>query len=1217
VDARYRQRTKESYQRQFEEQAAKNQGQLQRAREARENDNLRRGIARDTAALNKMLLHPAKDKYVPQALIKSVAEVAEIANGLTNNQKAKEKLSALRDEIDRNGTGDTSAGGIASDWQQSGVSQMILNLQESMNETRDAELRKLKSRLANLDKAKETEANAQRREVLQKRIAELESPTGMARMTNTQLAQLRDIVAATVTTVRNADRLISKAKTQGAGAYAARVEQEVRASKGPSENETIGGTVSRAKNSYLIDMEQAERFFNRVGGWAEEGMTTGIAEMLNEGQHKQQLIMMKGEELFGKVFNENRAKEMRDYQKKKVDIGLKDLKTGESVKINHDMLVSLYMGLHDEQNANHMLQGGIKVPNMKLYEKGEIKRAYQLGNRCGIGMLTEGSTDLTAAKQQIIEAVEAALTDYDREVIAVEQEFYGKFTKGYINETSMKMLGFNRAENPNYYPIVSDPDVIVKAIEGVKRDSTIEGKGFLKDRQNRASTPILLEGASKVALRSLEDVAAYSGLAAPIRDAQKILNSRTEDGITLKAAIKEKYGDKAMEYIDNLLSDLQYRPTSRQNVLSKGIKAATSRAVSSVLNANPSVALAQVASLPTAMAELGGGATLASTVQFARDLNPLSKQREIIEQEMREHGSTMLYTRTKDSARYTLSTMNKIEGPLAKAQRNHTWVATATGSNWIGTMDKLTVMSLWTGAKTYVQNHASEFGTGAEVVGSEEYWDAVNVKFAQTVERTQPNYTVMQQPAISRDPDRMTKALIQYTTQRFQNFGILSDAIGDCVAQYDHGSKESQARAGKKLGRAVASQALQIAMFSMVKVGFDFVLHRVDDERDENGDLSWEKTLTKYGKLCFSTLLGGSLGGSEVFTMLDNFVNGTDYDVVSVSALGTINDFIAAGTSYVKLLGKSTADMSEAELETYHDQLASKLQKLLRMGGAAVVGLPVDNYYKIYSSARTFVQDAVAGDPLLTYKTGGTITATTQYDRAYNAIFNTESGEVDAEEMQGALGKLNELQQQAIEKVEARTDISDAAKRQKVAALQADNAVESDILAQIKTRMTKAGYNENVKKTIDDAANALLDGDSDKAMELVQPIKDKLYTALGIDPSANADAKRREAVADTVNGAVNSVRDTLLKDGASSVYTTMLDTLENEGTAAAQKEIDKLVTAGKADSAIKTALSEEYKQAYIDGTDADREEIIDLLTGLQNSQGKAFYTVKQIRDWGK
>jgi hypothetical protein len=186
-----------------------------------------------------------------------------------------------------------------------------------------------------------------------------------------------------------------------------------------------------------------------------------------------------------------------------------------------------------------------------------------------------------------------------------------------------------------------------------------------------------------------------------------------------------------------------------------------------------------------------------------------------------------------------------------------------------------------------------------------------------------------------------------------------------------------------------------------------------------------------------------------------------------------------------------------------------------------------------------------------------------------------------------------------------------------VAALQADDAVESDILAQIKTRMTKAGYNENVKKTIDDAANALLDGDSDKAMELVQPIKDKLYTALGIDPSANADAKRREAVADTVNGAVNSVRDTLLKDGASSVYTTMLDTLENEGTAAAQKEIDKLVTAGKTDSAIKNALSGAYKQEYIDGTDAEREEIIDLLTELQNSQGKAYYTVKEIRKWGK
>jgi uncharacterized protein len=84
-----------------------------------------------------------------------------------------------------------------------------------------------------------------------------------------------------------------------------------------------------------------------------------------------------------------------------------------------------------------------------------------------------------------------------------------------------------------------------------------------------------------------------------------------------------------------------------------------------------------------------------------------------------------------------------------------------------------------------------------------------------------------------------------------------------------------------------------------------------------------------------------------------------------------------------------------------------------------------------------------------------------------------------------------------------------------------------------------------------------------------------------------------------------------------SVYTSALEALRTGDVREAQDEIDALVTAGKSDSAIKSALTDAYKQEYIDGTDADREEIIELLTGLENSEGKAYYTVKQIRDWAK
>jgi DNA polymerase III delta subunit len=125
---------------------------------------------------------------------------------------------------------------------------------------------------------------------------------------------------------------------------------------------------------------------------------------------------------------------------------------------------------------------------------------------------------------------------------------------------------------------------------------------------------------------------------------------------------------------------------------------------------------------------------------------------------------------------------------------------------------------------------------------------------------------------------------------------------------------------------------------------------------------------------------------------------------------------------------------------------------------------------------------------------------------------------------------------------------------------------------------------------------------------------------MGIDPDADEDADRRAAVIKSVTSGVQELVDAGLgKDtkAGTTAYTNMLEALSTGDVSEAQSEIDALVKAGKSDTNIRSQLTEQYKQAYINGTDADREEIIELLTGLQNSQGKAYYTVQDIRKWGK
>lgn len=253
-----------------------------------------------------------------------------------------------------------------------------------------------------------------------------------------------------------------------------------------------------------------------------------------------------------------------------MDIGLTDTK-GNSVPLNHAMLCSLYMHLQNADSRQHLLNGGLTVPNMEQYTKGNIERAYQEGQTVHLGGLQ--NADGTPMVDTVLQTVENALTDYDRAWIADMQELFNQYTTNLINETSMQLLGYNRAGVKNYYPIAVDKSALATQIEGLNLDATIEGRGFLKNRVKKAVQPILLEECSNVVQRSIRDTAAYAGLALPIRDVQKVLNSNveTKDGVyNLKnGIIKEQWGRSAVEYVNDLLTDLQTTQRKRDNGVSR------------------------------------------------------------------------------------------------------------------------------------------------------------------------------------------------------------------------------------------------------------------------------------------------------------------------------------------------------------------------------------------------------------------------------------------------------------------------------------------------------------------------------------------------------------------------------------------------------------------------------------------------------------------------
>ena len=1171
-----------------------------KAREGRKADELKRSIRNNAAQLNQMVLRPKPGKYVQKSLIVQAAEVAKLADMAVLNNNAVAKLTALQDSIRRSGEMDA---GIHTDWENSGVEKLIQTLRDDMNASKQAKLDRLRQQLEEAKALPDGDKAEQLRDRLRQRIRETENRTYLP-MTVDQLRMLKAITASTLHIIRTENKTLTLARAEEVDSMAMKAAREVLNSEGNGFGEKFE-KAKGAMNRYQLDMLGGTRMFRRLGGYTKNGQMEKLGQMLNDGQRRQTEILVEGESLFANVTGKEHLKEVEAFAgpgAELVDIGLKDSK-GNAVPLNHAQLCSLYMLLRNEDSRHHLMTGGLTLPDAAQYAKGNIERAYQRSQTVMLGTLV--GADGVPMADTILQTVQDAMTDYDRAWCEDMEDFFGRYTTNLINETSMKLLGYDRATVKNYYPIAVDRSTLATEIEGVKMDATIEGRGFLKERV-KSDKPILLEECQNVVNRSLRDTAAYAGLAAPIRDVQRVLNSTVETaegvGVLKDKIIGEKWGRETVSYINDLLTDLQTRQRHRSSTMSRALDRMRGNYAGAILTVNPGVAIAQAASLPTAGAVLGAD-TMAAVLPFVKNFS--GKQRAALEAEIRQHGDALLQYRLRGTKRGEMSSIGAHKNLVAKASE-----AMPAVTGWITGMDEITVAALWEGSKRYVERHAAEFGLTEENLSaaqsadggaarssptegsqesrnSEAYWEAVNKMYQRVIEETQPNYTTMQRAGIQRSDNEFVKTLTMFTTQRFQNYGILADAVGDYKAQKARYAADQSAenkaevqRAGQSLRRAAASQVVQTAVFALMKIGADFLLHRWDKEQDENGDITAASVGKRFFDLYTESAAGNFLYGAEIYSAISNAASGADYDVVSATNISAVNDLFAAFTKTAKLLRTDTGEMSEEELAAHHQKLNKAVLKDIQCG-LELYGVPAANIRKVMQAFEGYWEDAQAiGSGERFSFSSAPSSATGQYDRLYNAI---QSG--DREEAAAAMKKLEQMNK--TDKVD-----SELARRLK--------QYDADVLAAAEAR--------NAGKT--------------RAEEKArQAVFEKLREGLDVAPATDrakgkADAARRAQLIDVVNKAVDGKADELLagsKDG--SIYDALLDEVKNGRAKDAQEELDRLMTAGKDRGSIRSKITESVKEEYLAGSDGDREKLEKKLLALEDADENPLYEEKDFAQW--
>ena len=818
---------------------------VQRARDAREADVVRRQIATARTKLTRMLLHPNDQYHVPPQWIQTAIDIAELANHYTYNNQAVKKLQALRTQLEDLAKTDDGVDGISSDWENSGIKEMLESLttnMERVSSTRlqgqaDAQARRMQSGQQVLD--------AQREAVENMGLGDRK----LFNFTLDELRTLRDATRAMVTLIQNSNKLVATQTAQSAAEFASVARQEVEGSPSRLKDKNgKGGSIKERLlefyNKYRANVYNAERFLDMLGGHRHGGAMETLGKSLAAGEAKQTEIREKGMQIFRNVLdgkeNSEKLRRFSGQNADLVDVGLRD-ESGNAVPINHAQMVSLYMHLQNAQNREHVM-GGVVIPDMKEYAKGHIEKAYRANHLAHIG-------------EDTVALIEKNLTEYDRQWIVNLKELLNNYTKNVINETSRRLSGYDKAGVGDYYPIAVDRDVLQKEIEGVVYNGTIEGRGFLKSRQEHSKAPLLLEEASGVMARTLADAAAYGGLAPAIRDANKIWNANRNEQGSLRAAVRKNFGSDGVNFVENYIADLQQQPRTRKNIFDF-LSGMRGNYAGAVLTLNPGVALGQISGVAAAASDLGWKATW----DAYREMLPNgAEHKESIRKEMMDHGYWQLEATLSDGPTAELNAVRQRSGAVQRVLER------IPGTGWLENMDMKTRMALWEGSKYYVDHHMEEFGLPADAHGSDAWWGAVVSKMTEVNDRTQPNYTISQQSALQRDPSQLVKMLTMFRSQGFQNYGLVASAVEDVRAQAAYEEEYAQRAADTTLGeeerqqaqadlervqrdkaaawtalrRAASGQVVSAAIFVAAKMLVDdWLLHRYDREKDEEGQIT-------------------------------------------------------------------------------------------------------------------------------------------------------------------------------------------------------------------------------------------------------------------------------------------------------------------------------------------------------------------------------------------
>ena len=390
------------------------------------------------------------------------------------------------------------------------------------------------------------------------------------------------------------------------------------------------------------------------------------------------------------------------------------------IKLNPQQKISLYMHSKNPQNLRHLIDGGGRTKDMAATVK--------------------------FTKENIDEII-STLTVEERKLADNLGEYFDKISKDALNKTSVDLDGFNIARVNQYYPITTDKFYRSKDFSKFENSPTLEGMGILKERTT-SGNPIVIEDVFDVLNRNINQVSTYSGMAIPLRNMKAVFGNSK-----VRRTLEGTYGKSVNSYMEDLFKNLE-GGYARSNIAEDITGKLISNSQKAVLGANVKVWVNQLASLPTAMAEISPKYML----QGFKEKLPTKELMEKFSPEIWKRNKGFV---TRETGELTL------EG------------ASDIFTKPIQVFDGMAIKKIWNGVEKELLD------TTKLVKGSDEFYQQVARRTEEIIHRTQPNYEALYRSRAGSQKGALPKLMTLFGTQRNKNYSLMYEAIATAKATGD------------------------------------------------------------------------------------------------------------------------------------------------------------------------------------------------------------------------------------------------------------------------------------------------------------------------------------------------------------------------------------------------------------------------------------------------